>query len=247
MAGTEENPVRLDPWQNIIEVGWPANYITVNFGFGITGVTSANSVAEVCDPWVDPFQPRWDIHMLSMSVGGGAPVANLQRQSGSAIIPTGEASIAGGPTPQSYSWGAWEWVSGFGAMGGFPVESQLFSWDPQTGPTVTGLKVDELNGIFYQNLAVEYWLVGDQFTGGAGCHASASPPFTPTHQAYFCTSHARVRHDDSSLDFSGVTVTYKGRVYNAAGCQMSTLNFTGVATGFSVGVLCIREGDEPAP
>lgn len=124
MPGTSEDPVRLDPFQNIIEVGWPDNIpthvavpisirretVSVYGGDPGCSVTETLSAADVA---ANAYEPTWLsglIYSLSgspLTVSAYRPNAESPWNSGGTL--TDEAEVSGVPDVSfSPSFGAWE-------------------------------------------------------------------------------------------------------------------------------------------
>lgn len=230
MPGSVGNPVRFAfPFRRITEVGWPANWIVVSIQMG-GDVVSDNVGAVACTPFVSATSPMDSNYMSEWNLEFSNPGVQLVKASGSENI-TSESTVNGTPTPASFTYGAFEKVSGSQVLSGYGSTGVKGRFQLQSGPKVEVPNIPSIDDVFFESLSCTAEGFGDTFTGGSQCSdpTSQGPDLWTT--AFFCTGYevgVGNPHDNASvysdqvLDFSGMTVEYEDDTYEAVGLKVTS-------------------------
>lgn len=237
MPGTAADPVRLDHFQNIIEVGWSGDPTHISMSFGVTRenettLDSSCTIFPAPPPGIGAHWDRWltsSTHIFDPYAGGlNTFVTGARLRSDGTLSPwepfQGNLVVSGHPSEHAITYGSRQYTDGGGTFG-----DGVDSW------TISGgaLFVDGLSGgspfsppnqlpsvKFSTSMSVGVHMESDTFTGGTDFCIFPSPRgrfFKCSGRTGGSPTPARTVHDQHAFDVSAMTVVFNGRTYNAIG------------------------------
>ena len=239
MPGTLSNPVRLDHYQNIIEVGWPNDtptHLAMSFGISRINETAIDSSCAVFAPVTPGAGAHWDSwitstrHIFDPYASTEIPntfVTGARLRSNGTLSSwtsfQGDLLVSGHPADYTASF-ARQYTDGGGLFG-----DGVDSWSISGG----ALFVDALSGgspfsppsqlpsvKFSTSMSVSVHMESDTFSGGTDFCILPSPRgrfFKCTGRTGGSPTPAQTEHDQHNFDVSGMAVVFAGNTYNAIG------------------------------
>lgn len=237
MPGSVSDPVVLDPFRTIVEVGWPTTpkYIAVTFHFKSTNAVASGAYGGIVDFYIGDQVPRATISTTAadfdentVSTGHFFDGVVGYTTSGSHAIPLADVTFTGAPVGPFYdeTWPQWTYggesdcVMGyhFPAISGAAITDAAYSLPAFKGAT-------SLSGS----------VLAHAFTGSPVVGADEYDPDTDTYNNYVTNYIAKITKSSSSdtttaaaydaatsigsisISFAGMTAAYRGRTYSIIG------------------------------
>jgi len=177
MPGSLSNPVVLDPWQAIVEVGWSSIPTHITF---IINLGNNNSPAQdlSCDGTVpEPAPPYWNTYVTQAQMeydnpSSGIVTAIRLRVNGTwGTLVSASAvgvDVSALPSLPSFGFGYFQHVGAGGGTSGFGVSGPALRWTPPTGAELD-IPLPSSSNKFLDVLEAELALYSDTFTGSPDC------------------------------------------------------------------------------
>jgi hypothetical protein len=201
--GSTENPVVLDPFRTIVEVGWASRYLAVQIGKQLEVGLGDQETGGGGPAFVEPFTLSWadSVQVVTPPAGSGVGSAWIGGRNGWNGVNAGDVTPSGIPDPAEVVLGYWLWNAADGTGGGDdPIDSP--GGVPFDGGLDTGVKI-------FGQAIVEAGSPNDvpfafpSFPGkwGTGASSGGEPTITEiTTQAF---------------DLSGFSAEFNGKTYQA--------------------------------
>ena len=237
MAGTLDNPVILDPFQVITEVGWPSRieYIAISTqveGFGLipgptetwqefcsagssTVISSAEMDTIVGGPGIRSAGVRYRENFLAADRTASRYAWSRPSGGLSAFWQSIEPEVSGMPEINVInSFGPWTYASATSTGVGWRMTPASGTWNGLNFVTSLPDNPDAFNS----GLSPEHAVQGRPYDGDPECYTT---PALGTVR-YGTTVGAPVDIASDTPDFSGVTVTYQGKTYTPVSTALIT-------------------------
>jgi hypothetical protein len=223
--GSKERPVDLGPFSRIVEVHWTPTMIAAVFSMKVDSVASDDLGDTGGPPFVEPFTLYSAISSTYSYTGAsGAALADFRSYSGKSWHNITGPTVSGAPSlPGPYTFDKWQW----NAIDAFGTRAPFLQFG--AGPQTTDLEIPvpghpslKFNQALANNLILKaqgYAAGGPyqnpvigQFQKWATADVTGTyPAFVPVFQDA----------ETAPLSAAGITLSYKGKTYEAIGAKVA--------------------------
>lgn len=211
--GSADMPVTLDPFTDIIEVGWPSPYVTARIEIDRDDAFAQEGACSPQDPGTG-VGFWWDAWLTSAGYKfrtPSTPISFIAVHSKTGTSPADAPVPSGAPSlPAAQPFGDWVQASVSAAV-----------WDPPVGALISLPGYESLDGLFYDTLTAPLHRIGQPFIGsmslcgafGFPAREVAAQPQTNTH------ANGATEFAATSFSVAGLSILHRGRTYNARGIR----------------------------
>jgi hypothetical protein len=215
--GSLDNPVKLSPFQEIVNVHWVSPYLLVTYGIKLTYTPVGQTGTGPGPAFVEPFSEGY-VTEATPSFSPSEHTIKRWDGSGFVTVNEGEVALSGEPTPPgAFSYSAWE-INGIDSAVEGGSKGPVIQILPQSGPH------PDINlpvaSSFFTDLTVDGEVKGQNFVSGP-----EPAPFAGTVPLWATYDPELVQKDTFSIDASTLSAVWKEKTYTPIATQTSQTTF----------------------